>query len=71
MKKRWNVLAALLLTTSVLLTGCTPSSTTDGQAPEGTAEEDENSQTTEAEKAQSDSEEQIELNFWDLRTEGA
>ena len=37
MKRRWNILASLLLT-SALLAGCTPSSTSDGQAPEGTEE---------------------------------
>ena len=65
MKRRWNILASLLLT-SALLAGCTPSSTSDGQAPEGT-EEGGGTETSE----QTDPDEKIELNFWDLRTEGA
>ena len=65
MKRRWNILASLLLTSS-LLAGCTPSSTSDGQAPEGT-EEGGGTETSE----QTDPDEKIELNFWDLRTEGA
>lgn len=69
MKRRWNVLVSLLLT-SVLLAGCTPSSTSDGQAPEGT-KEDGSSETNTEQAESSDSEEPIELNFWDLRTEGA
>lgn len=67
MKRRWKILASLLLATSTVLAGCTPSSASDGQAPE----EEENTEAQSEARKESSSDEKIELAFWDLRTEGA
>lgn len=73
MKRKWKVLAGILAAVTAF-SGCTPSSTSDGKAPaeENVKEEKETVKTTPSEDSSDDvSEEPIELNFWDLRTEGA
>lgn len=73
MKRKWKVLAGILAAVTAF-SGCTPSSTSDGKAPEegNVKEEKETVKTTPSEDSSDEvSEEPIELNFWDLRTEGA
>lgn len=71
MKKRWKILASLMLV-SAMLAGCTPSSTSDGQAPADPPKEEaeETAKEEKTEKEETASSEDIQLNFWDLRTEG-
>lgn len=66
MRRKWKVLTGLLLTTA-MIAGCgTPSSVKEGETKSDTAEK-----KTESGAEQSDAGEAIELNMWDLRTEGA
>lgn len=62
MKRTMKILSVLLVST-IILTACTPGSTSDGNAPKEEAAEEKQVDTSDGE--------QIELNFWDLRTEGA
>lgn len=69
MKRKWKILAGIL-TAVMAFSACTPSSTSDGNAPEGETAKEEK-ETVETTPSETDSDEKIELNFWDLRTEGA
>ena len=61
MKRKWKMLTGLLIV-SMLLAACTPGSSSDGNAPKEDTAKEEKSDTADGG--------QIELNFWDLRTEG-
>lgn len=65
MKRTWKILSTLLVATTALSACGTPASTKDGKAPK--EEQTEKEET----KGKTDGEEKVELNFWDLRTEGA
>lgn len=62
MKRKWKMLTGLLIV-SMLFAACTPGSSSDGNAPKEDTAKEEKSDTADGG--------QIELNFWDLRTEGA
>lgn len=70
MKRKWKVLTGLVLV-GTMLAGCTPGTAKEGDAAESKTDTNETKKEAADAGDSAASGEKIELNMWDLRTEGA
>lgn len=70
MKRKWKVLTGLVLV-GTMLAGCTPGTAKEGDAAESKTDTNETKKEAVDAGDSAASGEKIELNMWDLRTEGA